>query len=54
MIGYSTVRIRGVTLFKTTDWHDVAVKIYGAIPTITAYIDNYPEITVKDVTGQSI
>jgi M6 family metalloprotease-like protein len=39
---------------QTTDWHDVRVKIYGTAPTITAYIDNYPEITVKDLSGQAI
>ena len=39
---------------NTTDWHEVRVKIYGTIPTITAYIDDYPEITAKDLSGQAI
>ena len=37
-----------------TDWHDLRIKIYGPVPTITAYIDDYPEITIKDVSGQPI
>jgi M6 family metalloprotease-like protein len=39
---------------NTTDWHRIGVKIYGEIPTITAYLDDYPEITVKDMSGQHI
>ncbi len=39
---------------NTTDWHDLRIKIYGTVPTIAAYIDNYPEITIKDVSGQPI
>ena len=38
----------------TTEWHQLRVKIYGAVPTITAYWDDYPEITVKDLSNQSL
>ena len=41
-------------LLNTTDWHDLRIKIYGTLPTITAYLDDYPEITIKDVSGQPI
>jgi M6 family metalloprotease-like protein len=39
---------------NTTDWHQLKVKIYGTSPTITAYWDDYPEITVKDLSNQPI
>ena len=36
------------------EWHEVKVKLYGVVPTIEAYIDGQPEITVKDLSGRSI
>jgi hypothetical protein len=33
------------------EWHEVKVKLYGVVPTIEAYIDGQPEITVKDLSG---
>lgn len=36
------------------EWHEVKVKLYGVVPTIEAYIDAQPEITVKDLSGRSI
>ena len=35
-------------------WHEMKIKIYDAAPTIVAYIDGTPEITIKDLSGQSI
>ncbi len=34
-----------------TQWHELKVKIYGAVPTIIAYVDGFPEITIKDLPG---
>jgi len=35
-------------------WHEVKVKLYGVVPTIEAYIDGQPRITIKDLSGQSM
>lgn len=35
-------------------WHEIKVKIYGTIPTISVYLDQIPEMTIKDLSGNSI
>lgn len=35
-------------------WHELKIKIYGATPTIVAYSDGVPRMTIKDLSGKSI
>ena len=35
-------------------WHEMKIKIYGATPTIVAYSDGVPRMTIKDLSGKSI
>jgi M6 family metalloprotease-like protein len=37
-----------------TSWHQIRIRIYGAVPTIAAYLDGTPEITIKDLSSKSI
>jgi M6 family metalloprotease-like protein len=41
-------------LINQTEPDDISIKIHGSIPTISVYHHGYPEITVKDLSGQSL
>jgi M6 family metalloprotease-like protein len=41
-------------LINQTDPDDISIKVHGSIPTISIYHGGYPEITVKDLSGQSL
>jgi M6 family metalloprotease-like protein len=35
-------------------WHEIRIKIYATDPTISIYVDQTPEMTIKDLSGKSI